>query len=193
MTILDKPLALRNHLSQFKTHGVIAYDKVLAVPSHDRIVALTKLYGEDKMAEYLSGAIAVAVRGLNLRLGLTAKQTVELAATILEEAAEDNLAMEDVLLFLQNLVRGKAGKLYDRLDVAVFMELFDEYRQERHRAYKRIKEEQDAQYRASDDKTRSSEQRDPNKLAINEHLKQYGANSRYNHQSGAPAADQPER
>lgn len=76
------------------------------------------------------------------------EQIVELADMIIDQSHEDNLGLEDVLLFLSDLLTGKAGKIYDRLDIPTFFELFETYRQKRHDEMKSFRDDLDAQHRA---------------------------------------------
>lgn len=122
-------------LERFKVHGVVDFVQTLTVPAKDRIPWLVTLpNGRARVSAAISGAIKGAMDMINLRVGLSADQIVELAEEIIEEANSDFIALEDVLLFLQQLVRGKAGKIYDRMDIPTFFELFETYREERHQA-----------------------------------------------------------
>jgi len=89
---------------------------------------------------------------------MNADQIVELAETILDSSNEDRLALEDVILFLQGLIRGKYGALYESMDIPKFMEKFEVYREARHQALVRIKEERHSNYVASGDATRWSKE-----------------------------------
>jgi hypothetical protein len=136
-------------LSLYKERGAVRFDKVLTVPSLERIPALVAT-GDGRMQ--VSAAIAASVKSafdnINLRVGLTAEQMVELAEQIIDQAEEDNLALEDVLLFLQQLIIGKAGKIFDRMDIPTFFELFENYRESRFKTLKTIRDEQHIQQKS---------------------------------------------
>lgn len=112
---------------------------------------------------------------INLRVGLTEDQIITIATEIIEESKEDNLALEDVLLFLKDLITGKAGKIYDRMDVPTFFELFETYRQTRHDALQDIRYEQSVNYKALGPTERASDNNDREKelhrSALGDHLK----------------------
>lgn len=74
------------------------------------------------------------------------EQIVELSLELIESAKEDNLGIEDVLLFLKDLITGKY-KIFDRLDIPTFFELFEKYRQDRHETLLNIQYERDCQYK----------------------------------------------
>src|ERR1700748_2459317 len=95
----------------------------------------------------MGAAIQLAMESLNLSQGLTTNQIFDLVDNIIDSSTEDYLGLEDVILFLQKLARGEAGKLYKHIDIASFMEMFEKYRQERHLEYIRTKEEHHSQYK----------------------------------------------
>lgn len=140
---------ITHHLSRFKEKGLVRFDKVLAIESGERIAALVRQdEGYLKVAAAIAASIQSAVNNLNLKLNLSEDQIAELAGLIIDDAEEDNLALEDVLLFLQQMITGKLGKIYERLDIQKFFELFEVYRQQRHENLIRIREEQAAQHKA---------------------------------------------
>lgn len=95
---------------------------------------------------------------MNLKRGMNEDQIINLAEAIIEESKEDNLSMEDVLLFLQQMMTGKiAGRIYDRMDIPLFFELFEYYRQERYLALRYIQYEAEVNYKALGDQTRTSD------------------------------------
>lgn len=154
-------IAISIHLSTFKERGVILFPKVLAIKSSERIPALAKTPdGRGDILTALTASIKSAFSNINLRVGLNEDQMIELADAIIDQSSEDNLSLEDVLLFLQKLIVGDAGKIYDRMDIPTFFELFENYRQDRHTAVLRIREEQQVQYKSSGDPERWSETHD---------------------------------
>lgn len=147
----------------FKEGGQVMHDRTLLIPPAERIPALTSTeagYKEVYTALVINLQQAFAM--LNLKRGFNEDQLLELADLIIEESREDNLSLEDVLLFLQQLVTGKAGKIYDRLDIPAFFELFEYYRQDRHLALMYKRYEADANYKAMGDSTRTSDGRAEN-------------------------------
>lgn len=154
-------MAVNTHLSIFKERGTILFQKVLAISSNERIPALTKTQeGRGEILVALTASLKSAFNNINLRVGLNEDQMIDLADAIIDQSSEDNLSLEDVLLFLQKLLVGDAGKIYDRMDIPTFFELFEIYRQERHIAMLRIREEQQSQYKSLGDPERWSETHD---------------------------------
>lgn len=91
---------------------------------------------------------------------MTPVQINDLAEELIDTANEDNLSLEDVILFLQRLVRGQYGELYESMDIPKFMEKFEVYRQDRHNEILRIRESEHLQYKALGDATRVTSQDD---------------------------------
>lgn len=163
-------------LTEFKERGVIRFDKILAVQSDQRIPALTKtIEGRMQVSAAITASIKSAFDNINLRIGLSPDQVVEIAEQIIDQSEEDYLSLEDVLLFLQQLITGKAGKIYDRMDVPTFFELFENYREQRYQELLRIRKDQLAQHRDYEYEAgmerNSTKRNDPNVKAMGEYLK----------------------
>lgn len=93
----------------------------------------------------ITASLKSAFSNVNLRVGLNEDQIIELADQIIDQSNEDNLALEDVLLFLQKFLTGSYGKIYDRMDIPTFFEFFEKYRQERYESLLNIRDEQHSQ------------------------------------------------
>lgn len=177
-------------LAEFKERGVVKFDRVLMIPNTERIPALVAtLEGRMRVSAAITASIKSAFDNINLRVGLSPDQMVEIAEQIIDQSEEDFLALEDVLLFLQRLVTGQAGKIYDRMDVPTFFEMFETYRQERHDNLIRIRDEKHQNNKAHGDSERNYKT-DPirdallsygNKLSkVNEQLKEQREINRMN-------------
>lgn len=138
-------------LRDYKTsQGVIKFDKVLSIPLNDRI---PQLAAKDftKIVMIISAALTLAFESMNLKRGMNQIQIVDLAEAIIDSAGEDNLAMEDLMLFLQKLVRGEYGAMYESMDIPKFMTAFEEYREQRWQQLNHIREEQSSQHKIMGD------------------------------------------
>lgn len=144
-------------LRDYKTsQGIIKYDKVLAIPVNDRIPKLAERdFG--KTITVISAALTLAFEGMNLKRGMTAAQTVDLAEAIIDTAGEDNLALEDLMLFLQKLVRGEYGAMYESMDIPKFMTEFEKYRENRWQELNAIRYNTAAQQKVQGDTGRSNQ------------------------------------
>lgn len=170
-------LEIQQHLTVFKDRGVLLFDKTLSIPQTERIPALiTQPDGYIRVASVLAASLKSAFDAINLRIGFTEDQVIELAGLIIETSNEDYLSLEDVLLFLHELITGKAGKIYDRMDIPTFFELFETYRQTRHEALQNIRYEQSVNYKALGPTERAGDNDDREKelhrSALGDHLKQ---------------------
>jgi uncharacterized protein YciU (UPF0263 family) len=147
------------HMRMFKDRGVVNYDRTLAIPNHERITAICKSeQGYKEVYTVLTYYLAKTFTNLNLRKGMNEDQILNLVEKIIEESAEDNLSIEDVMLFLEQLEAGKCGKIYDRMDMPTFFEMFEVYREQRHQALVSKRQEQEANYKCLGDATRASDQ-----------------------------------
>lgn len=144
-------------MCRYKEKGEPNYLAIIEnVPSSERLPALAKIYGNDKIAAVLSKSVTKALNQFNLRVGMNPEQVAELSYALIESAEEDNLALQDILIFLDGFPKFKYGKVYDRMDMPTFFEMFEVYREQRHQAFVRIKEEKEAQYKGIGDTNRMS-------------------------------------
>jgi hypothetical protein len=143
-------MAITKHLNKFKANGLIRFEKVMMLPSSERIPALAKTEdGRDEVLVALTAALKSAFNNFNLKFAMNADQVIELADQIIDQSFEDNLSIEDVLLFLQGLLTSKYGKVYDRMDIPLFFEFFEKYRQERHNQLRSVRDEERAQSKSA--------------------------------------------
>jgi hypothetical protein len=101
-------------------------------------------------------ALTMAFEKMNLKkkdgLGVTINNIAE---EVLDTCEEDNLSLEDLVLFLQYMVRGKYGNVED-ISVSRFMNLFDKYRDDRDLAIMEFRENEHLQFKALGDGERTS-------------------------------------
>lgn len=96
----------------------------------------------------MGAAITVAMESLNVSKPLTADQIVDLVDNIIDSSAEDQLALEDLILFLQKLVKGDYEDTNSRMDIPIFMRLFERHRQPRYKTQKNYDYEQHVYYKS---------------------------------------------
>jgi len=142
-------------LKQYKhKSGEINYPAIFGgIPSSERLPAM---YEKDFMqaTALLVGALAVAFKRMQVKRA-TGDMVNDIAEEILLSCDEDNLALEDVVLFLQDMIRGKYGNV-DDLTTPKFMKLFDGYRNERHLAMMDLRENEHLSFRGIGDASRST-------------------------------------
>lgn len=163
-------------MCRYKVKGEPNHLEVIKnVPVSERLPALAKVYGNDKVAAVLSKAITRALNNFNLRVGMNPEQVADLSYSLIEEAEQDQLALQDILLFLEGLPKFKYGKVYDRMDMPTFYEMFEVYREQRHQAYVNAREEEHAQYKSLGDSNRMSTDTDKeaNRNAMKHYLQNF--------------------
>ena len=117
---------VNNALQPFKNGSEYNYPALLKI--QDRLPQMAKRNFSETLAMVVI-AISKAFEAMNLARPMNSDQIVELAETVLDSSTEDFLALEDVVLFLQGLVRGKYGPLYESMDIPKFMEKFSRKRE----------------------------------------------------------------
>ena len=141
------------------------------IPVKDRLPGLAKTYGTEKIAAVVAKAIQKALSNFNLRVSMNADQVMELALQLIDSANEDQLAFEDIMLFLDGMVKAKYGKVYDRMDIPTFFEMLEVYREQRHQAFINRRDEQHSQLKSMGDSNRSS--KDVEKEQFRDAMKNY--------------------
>lgn len=127
-------------------NGAPKYGELIKIPNGQRIPEMAKV---DMRGTVTSVAVALtlAFEAMNLKNGMNAVQIVDLAEAIVDDAECDKIAIEDLLLFSQRLVRGNYGNLYESMDSIKFMGFFNQYRDERWEAAIKIRDEKHEEYK----------------------------------------------
>ena len=167
-----------NEMCRYKEKGEAMPMAVIeSIPINDRLPGLTQKYGIEKVSAVLSKAITKTLSNFNLRVGMNSDQVVELSLMLIESSEEDQLAFEDIMLFLDGLSKGKHGKVYDRMDIPTFFELLENYREQRHKDFIRHKEEKESQFKSYGNSSRMSDdldtEKEANRNAMAHYLKNY--------------------
>lgn len=157
-------------LRQFKNEsGVVNYNALLSIPKNGRIPQMASA-NFHRVNLLIIAALKSAFESINFKKYPNEFQIMDLSEAIIDTANEDNLAFEDLMLFLQKLVRGEYDITYDGIDVAKFLKVFEVYRQERWEELNRIREEQHIHLKVTGD-TGKSTQRDE----LSEHFANFGS------------------
>lgn len=156
-------------LKQYKLpNGTAKFPAVFSIPTEQRIAAFAS-QDFTRANLVIIGALTMAFEAMNHKRGMNEFQILNLAEEIIDTSGEDNLSFEDLMLFLQNLVRGKYKIAYESFDIPKFMELFEIYRQERHLVILQYRENQHLQLKGLGDANRTSKG-DP----LSEHFSRLG-------------------
>lgn len=165
---VDK-VAINQELRKYKnTDGNPNFGMIFKIPKAERITAMAAADFKTTVMT-LAVAIASAMESMNLSRPMTNSQIFDLAESVIDDAESDNLSLEDLLLFLQQLVRGKYADVYEGMDIPKFMKRFGEYRDARWEEGVRLRDERDEQYKLLGETKRSAQ---PN-TALDEHLQAF--------------------
>lgn len=141
-------------LKTFKNqNGSVNYPTLFAIPTNERLLIWAK-FDYDRILTVITVGLTISFETMNLARPMSEEQIIDLAEAVIDTSKEDNLALEDLMLFLQGLTRGKYGVLYESMDIPKFMEKFEVYRQERHQAVQEYRENKHLEYKALGDPTR---------------------------------------
>jgi hypothetical protein len=150
-----KPTQISGMLERYRDRGVVDYKKTLAIPMDQRIPYLVTLpKGRLRVSVALSAALASAFAHIKTAK-LSAEQLVEIAEGIIDTSHEDQLSVEDILLFLKDLLMGKYGKLSNGLDMPTFFEILEDYRQDRYKTLRNARWEEHLTFKSLGDSNRS--------------------------------------
>lgn len=141
---------IAQRLNDFREMGVVRHEKTLAISHEDRIPELIKQEGgRARVSAAITGSLFSAFQNLNLRTPMNEDQIFELAEAVIDASHEDYLSIEDILLFLRELIMGKLGKMKDKMDMPTFFEYLEVYRQKRWETLQNIRDEQHTQIKVS--------------------------------------------
>lgn len=143
-------------LEIYRDKGIVNYKKTLEIPFNQRIQELIRQPdGRKRVQAALSASILSAFNNIE-KAKMSADQILDLADGIIDSAHEDQLAIEDVLLFLKDLIMGKFGKITDKLDMPMFFDYFEKYRDKRYKTLESIRYEEHLTLKNLGDTSRST-------------------------------------
>lgn len=140
---------------QFQHQGAVLFDKLLAIPLSGRIPSLTHEYGVEMIHKIVAVLLTQFNNDLNLIRPMSAEQIESCSFELVMTTEEDQLSIEDYVLFFKGAKEGKYGRILDRLDQQTVFSLLEEYRQQRHQQFLHIREEQHIVNKSLGDANRS--------------------------------------
>ena len=131
---------------QFVKEGAPDYEALLALPLQDRIPGLTGEYGIKRMHRLVKTILQEFCHAVPLPKSkkLTETRISVCACDLILTASEDQLGLEDLIVFFELAKKGRWGQFKGMLTHYSIMERLEQYRQERHEACKRIRAAQQA-------------------------------------------------
>ncbi|MCU7548215.1 hypothetical protein OCK74_03775 [Chitinophagaceae bacterium LB-8] len=131
---------------QYSKDGEVNFPLLLSIPLQDRIPALVQEFGVKRMYHLL--LMIVKAFTFSLPIPKTKKlndtRMSVCACDLILTAQEDQLSLEDIILFFERAKAGKYGSIKSLISHYQVMTLLDKYRAERHEAFMKIKDEKDA-------------------------------------------------
>jgi hypothetical protein len=145
---------------QYSKDGEINFPLLLSIPLQDRIPALVQEFGIKRMYHLL----LMIVRAFSYSLPIPKTKKLNdtrmsvCACDLILTAQEDQLSLEDIILFFEKAKAGKYGPIKSLLSHYQVMSLLDKYRAERHEAFMKIKGEKDAEMKTLGPEERTCEE-----------------------------------
>jgi hypothetical protein len=146
---------------QFLQGDAILFDKLLSVPLTERIPGLISDYGLQRAHRLIKMVLQEFCYGIALPKSakLTDTKIAACACDLILAAYEDQLSLEDLIIFFEKAKEGKYGKFKGMLTHFGIMQKLDQYRLDRSEAYYQLKEEQEAQLKKMNELPRIGEVR----------------------------------
>jgi hypothetical protein len=136
-------------LQQYSTANGANFEALLSIPLSERIPGLISEYGLKRMHRLIKTVLTEFCLSVALPKSkkLTEIKISVLACDLILSADEDQLSMEDLIIFFELTKNGKYGKFKGLVTHFGIMEKLEQFRQERYETYVRIKEQKEAEVR----------------------------------------------
>lgn len=136
-------------LQRYVSHQQPSFELLLSIPLSERVPALIATYGLKRLHGLIKLMLQESCLAVVLpkRNKLSPTQVEVCACDLLLMAAEDQLSIEDLVVFFELCKSGNYGKWKGAITHAFIMEKMESYCTERHAAFVKIKEHQQAAYK----------------------------------------------
>lgn len=136
-------------LQQYATADGVNFEALLSIPLTERIPGLITEYGLKRMHRLIKTVLNEFCYSIALPKSkkLTETKTSVVSCDLILVADEDQLSMEDLIVFFELTKNGRYGKFKGLVTHYGIMEKLEQYRQERYTAFVRIKERKEAEVR----------------------------------------------
>lgn len=146
-------------MRQYIDGDMVKFDKLLSISLYDRIPNLTHVYGVEKIHAIVTALLKGFCDSYNVIRPMNSDQIVSCAYDMVMTSQDDQLSIEDYVIFFKGAKEGKYGKILDRMDQQTIFEMLEQYRQQRHEATLNIRDEQHVNFKALGPTDRTSEER----------------------------------
>jgi len=129
-------------LQQYQQKEAVHFNLLLSIPLHERIPGLMADYGSKRMHRLLVMIIREFCMSVPLPKSKKLNETriSVCACDLILSSYEDQLSLEDIILFFERAKSGKYGAIKKMVTHQLIKEMLEQYRQERHKAYMQMKE-----------------------------------------------------
>jgi hypothetical protein len=157
-------------VQQYGANGDVNWNALLSIPLTERIPGLIHSYGKKTMHKLLVMILKEFTAALPLTKikKMTDTRIAIAACEIMLTAWEDQLSLEDLILFLQKAKGGHYGAIKNMSHPVQLLNLMEGYRQARHETYQQMKDAQHAAHKALGDEERTAQ----NPTSLNDLLHQ---------------------
>lgn len=134
---------------QYSTAGGGNFEALLSIPLSDRIPGLVNEFGLKRMHRLIKTMLNEFCfsNGLPKSKKLTETKMSAVACDLILAADEDQLSLEDLIVFFELIKTGKYGKFNTLVTHYSIMEKLEKYREDRYLAYVRLKDQQQSEVR----------------------------------------------
>jgi hypothetical protein len=134
-------------MKQFVADNKILFEGLLSIPLAERILGLIKDYGLKRAHRLIKMVLQEFCYSIPLPKSAKLSDTkiAACACDLILAAYEDQLSLEDLIVFFEKTKEGKYGKFKGMLTHFSIMQKLEQYRLERSSVYYQLKEEQEAQ------------------------------------------------
>jgi len=146
---------------QYLQGDAILFDKLLSIPLAERIPGLINDYGLQRAHRLIKMILQEFCHGIALPKSakLTDTKIAACACDLILSAYEDQLSLEDLIVFFERAKEGKYGKFKGMVTHFSIMQKLEQYRLGRSEAYYKLKDEQEAQLKKMNELPRIGEVR----------------------------------
>jgi len=136
-------------LQQYSTTDGANFEALLSIPLSERVPGLIHEYGLKRMHRLIKTVLSEFCYSIALPKSkkLTETKISVVACDLILVAEEDQLSMEDLIVFFELTKNGRYGKFKNLLTHYSIMEKLEQFREERYATYIRIKEKKEAEVR----------------------------------------------
>jgi len=145
-------------VQQYGPDGEVKWNALLSIPLTERLPGLIHSYGKKTAHKLLVMILKEFTNALPLTKikKMTDTRIAIAACEVMLTAFEDQLSLEDVILFLQKAKAGHYGVIKNMSHPVQLLTLMEGYRQARHEAYQKMKDAQHEAHKALGDAERTA-------------------------------------